>query len=70
MTACSPSRVTLLILEHLNVAAITRQYAMGPVFYGILIGVALVNAVACLVLSFLIALYFALPPSLWARRAK
>jgi uncharacterized membrane protein len=59
-----------VVREHLNVAAITRQYAMGPVLYGILIVVALFNAVACLVLSALIALYFALPPSLWARRAK
>ena len=59
-----------LVIEHLNVGAITRQYMMGPVFYGILIGVAFVSAVWCLVLSFLIALYFALPPSLWARRAR
>ena len=58
-----------LVIEHLNVGAITRQYMMGPVFYGILIGIAVVSAVWCLVLSFLIALYFALPPSLWARRA-
>ena len=57
-----------VVREHLNVAAITRQYMMGPVFYGILFGVAFLSAVWCLVLSFLIALYFALPPSLWARR--
>jgi uncharacterized membrane protein len=59
-----------VVLEHLNVAAITRQYALGPVLYGILIVVAFFNAVACLVLSALIALYFALPPSLWARRER
>jgi uncharacterized membrane protein len=58
-----------LCVEHLNVAAITKQYAMGPVFYGMLIGVAMLSAVACLVLSGLIAIYFALPPSLWARRS-
>jgi len=61
---------TNVVREHLDVAAITRQYAMGPVFYGILIGVAMLSAVWCLVLSALIAVYFALPPSLWARRAK
>ena len=58
-----------IVLEHLNVAAITRQYAMGPIMYAALVGVAAWSAVWCLVMSALIAVYFALPPRLWARRA-
>jgi uncharacterized membrane protein len=56
-----------LVAEHLDVHAITRQYAAGPVLYAMLIVVGLVSAVACLVLSALIALYFLLPPRLWRR---
>ena len=58
-----------LVDEHLDVPAITRQYAAGPILYAILIGVGAIDAVACLVVSALIALYFLLPPRLWRRRA-
>ena len=56
-----------LTKDHLDVAAITRQYAAGPILYGILVAIAAVNAVACLVVSAAIAIYFALPPRLWHR---
>ena len=53
--------------EHVNVPAITRQYALGPVMYAALVGVAWLNGAACLVVSALYAVYFALPPRLWMR---
>ena len=58
-----------LCAEHLDVHAITRQYAAGPILYGILMGVAAWNGIACLTLSALIAFYFLLPPRLWRRGA-
>jgi len=58
-----------IVVDHLNVAAITKQYALGPILYAILIGVAVVSAEWCLVLSALYALYFALPPSLFRKQA-
>jgi TMEM175 potassium channel family protein len=58
-----------LVKQHVDVPAITRQYAAGPVLYGLLIIVGAVSAVACLVLSVLIAVYFLLPPRLWRRTA-
>jgi hypothetical protein len=59
-----------LVLEHLNVNAITRQYMLGPIIYAALIGVAFVSGVACLVVSALYAIYFALPPRLWRREPR
>ncbi|HEV7839709.1 MAG TPA: TMEM175 family protein [Gemmatimonadaceae bacterium] len=56
-----------IVDDDVNVAAITRQYSLGPILYGLLVGVALIDAEWCLVLSALIALYFALPPSLWRK---
>jgi uncharacterized membrane protein len=44
---------------------ITRQYATGPLLYTIMFLVGIVNATACLILSTLLAIYFALPPRLW-----
>ena len=58
-----------LVVEHIDVQAITRQYAAGPILYGILIGVAALNGVACLTLSAAIAFYFLLPPRFWRRTA-
>lgn len=58
-----------IVYDDVNVAAITRQYAMGPIFYALLVGVAFFDAEWCLILSALIALYFALPPSLWNRQS-
>jgi TMEM175 potassium channel family protein len=57
------------VMDHVDVHGITRQYSLGPIMYGVLIGVAMLNGVACLVLSLLYALYFALPPALWRRRS-
>jgi uncharacterized membrane protein len=57
-----------IVYEHLNVRAITRQYALGPIMYAGLVVVAFFSAEWCLALSILFALYFALPPSLWSRR--
>ncbi|HET6761405.1 MAG TPA: TMEM175 family protein [Gemmatimonadaceae bacterium] len=54
-----------IVDEHVNVAAITKQYALGPIMYGVLIAIAFYSADWVLILSALYALYFALPPSLW-----
>jgi hypothetical protein len=35
--------------------------------YAVLVGIAFLSADWCLIISALIALYFALPPSLWKR---
>ncbi len=58
-----------IVDDDLNVAAITKQYALGPILYAVLLGVAFFDAEWCLVLSALFALYFALPPALWKRPA-
>jgi uncharacterized membrane protein len=57
-----------IVNDEVNAAAITKQYSLGPILYGALVGVAYFDAEWCLVLSVVIALYFALPPSLWNRR--
>ena len=56
-----------IVTDDANVAAVTKQYALGPILYAVLVGVAFFDAEWCLVLSALIALYFALPPALWSR---
>ncbi len=43
------------------VAAISRQYLFGPLFYLIIFGLAWINTSACIILSFILALFFALP---------
>ena len=58
-----------IVYEHLNVIAITKQYALGPIMYAVLVMVAFFSAEWCLALSIVFALYFALPPSLWSRRS-
>jgi uncharacterized membrane protein len=58
-----------IVQEDLNVSAITRQYALGPIMYAVLAIVAFFSAHWCLILSILFALYFALPLSLWKRDA-
>jgi uncharacterized membrane protein len=57
------------VSEALDVQAITRQYALGPIMYAVLVGVAWFSGVVCLVVSALYAIYFALPPRLWRRSA-
>jgi uncharacterized membrane protein len=57
-----------IVYEHLNVIAITKQYALGPIMYALLVIVAFFSAEWCLALSILFAVSFALPPSLWSRR--
>ena len=53
--------------EYAKVVAISRQYAVGPFIYAVLVGIAFFSADWCLIISALCALYFALPPSLWRR---
>jgi uncharacterized membrane protein len=55
------------VADHTNKDGITRQYAIGPLMYLVLLGIAFYSADWCLVISALYALYFALPPSLWRR---
>jgi uncharacterized membrane protein len=57
-----------LVREHLDVHAITRQYAAGPVLYAALIAIGAINGLACLIVSAAIAVYFLLPPRLWRRQ--
>ena len=58
-----------IVNDEVNAAAITKQYSLGPILYAVLVGVAFFDAGWCLVLSAFMALYFALPPSLWKRRS-
>jgi len=44
------------------VAAISRQYLFGPLYYLIAFGLAFINTPACIIFSFALALFFALPP--------
>ena len=44
-----------------SVTAISRQYLFGPLLYLIIFGVAWFNTLACIILSFILALFFALP---------
>jgi uncharacterized membrane protein len=57
-----------IVNDEVNAAAITKQYSLGPILYALLVAVGFFDAEWCLVLSAAIALYFALPPSLWNRR--
>jgi uncharacterized membrane protein len=57
-----------IVNDEVNAAAITKQYSLGPILYALLVAVGFFDAEWCLVLSAVIALYFALPPSLWNRR--
>jgi uncharacterized membrane protein len=43
------------------VKAISRQYLFGPLIYLVVFGVAWINTLACVILSFVLALFFALP---------
>jgi uncharacterized membrane protein len=52
-----------------SAAGITRQYALGPIMYAVLVAIAFFSAEWCLTMSIVYALYFALPPSLWRRGA-
>jgi uncharacterized membrane protein len=55
------------VSDHLDVQGITRQYSIGPIMYAVLILIALWNAIACLIVSLLYGLYFAVPPKFWRR---
>lgn len=44
-----------------SVEAISRQYLFGPALYIIIFGVAWINSLVCIILSFILALFFALP---------
>jgi uncharacterized membrane protein len=56
------------VVDHINVIGITRQYALGPIMYAVLVVIATFSGVWSLVFSVLYAVYFALPPSLWRRK--
>lgn len=56
-----------VVRQHVNVGAITKQYRLGPIMYGVLVIVAYFSADWCLILSAVYALYFALPPKLWGK---
>jgi uncharacterized membrane protein len=58
-----------LVVEHIDVVAITRQYAIGPIAYLVVAIIGAVNGMACLIASAALAAYFALPPSLWRKRS-
>jgi uncharacterized membrane protein len=57
-----------IVYEDLNVALITKQYSLGPILYAALVVIAFFSAEWCLMISILIAVYFALPPSVWSRQ--
>ena len=57
-----------IVYEDLNVSLITKQYSLGPILYAALVVIAFFSAEWCLVISILIAVYFALPPSIWGRQ--
>ncbi|HCI81105.1 MAG TPA: DUF1211 domain-containing protein, partial [Ktedonobacter sp.] len=44
-----------------SVEVISRQYLFGPFLYLIIFGVAWINTLACIILSFILAIFFALP---------
>ncbi len=44
-----------------SVDSISRQYLFGPLLYFIIFGVSWLNTPACIILSFILALFFALP---------
>ena len=52
-----------------HAAHITKQYRWGPLFYVVAILFAIFSGTACLIWSLLLAIYFALPPRIVARRA-
>jgi uncharacterized membrane protein len=54
-----------LVSSHEHVRSIKRQYALGPVFYVGMVGVTAWSTTACVVVSAVLAIYFALPPRLW-----
>jgi uncharacterized membrane protein len=51
-----------------HAAHITKQYRWGPLFYIVAIALAIFSGTACLIWSLLLAIYFALPPRLVAKR--
>jgi uncharacterized membrane protein len=54
-----------IVSAEVSAAGITRQYALGPIMYAVLVAIAFFSAEWCLTVSIFYALYFALPPSLW-----
>jgi uncharacterized membrane protein len=59
-----------LVVHHVNVSSIRRQYYLGPLFYLIAVLIGLTNATACLIFNLLLVVYYALPPRLWANKLK
>lgn len=59
--ASSHNRLLGKNIDAQSVAAISRQYMFGPVFYLIAFGLAWVNTLAAAIFCFILALFFALP---------
>jgi TMEM175 potassium channel family protein len=57
-------------VDETSVERITGQYALGPVYYLICLGLSWVSAAASLALNFALACFFALPPHLVASKRK
>jgi hypothetical protein len=47
--------------DPIGIAAISRQYVFGPFVYMVTFGLAWISVPACIILSLLIALFFAVP---------
>jgi uncharacterized membrane protein len=60
--------------ERIHTHWLTYQYAMGVFCYMLLIVIAFISGTACLIISLLLAIYFALPPriatSVWSRSSR
>ena len=59
--ASSHNRLLGKSIDTRSVAAISRQYLFGPFFYLIVLVIAYFNTLACVILSFVLAIFFALP---------
>lgn len=55
------------VADHADVPSITKQYAIGPIAYLAIMVIAVFSAVTALALSAALAVYFALPPSMFRR---
>ncbi len=59
--AASDNRLLGKNVNSQSVAAISHQYLFGPLLYLIVFGVAWFSTLACVILSFVLAIFFALP---------
>jgi uncharacterized membrane protein len=66
--ASSKRRLLAKSVDPASVERISRQYALGPAFYLICLGLSWLSAAASLALNFALACFFALPPHLVASK--